>query len=201
MEPREAATVIVARSDRAGVEVLVLTRAESVSFLPGFAVFPGGAIDPADQALAARLFDDPSETARACAVRELYEEAGVLLTRNGAMAMAPEAPIESIMFDPPPARRLVEIARWIAPETLDVRFDARFFAVAVPPGVEPAADGVEVSGARWASPQTVLHAVQRREEQVMWPTLVMLQALGACREVADVLELRVDQIPHPDSAR
>jgi hypothetical protein len=105
------------------------------------------------------------------------------------------------MFDPPPARRLVEIARWIAPETLDVRFDARFFAVALPGGIEPVPDGVEVTGARWASPQTVLAAVERGEEQVMWPTLVMLQALAACHEVADVLELHVDQISHPDSAR
>jgi 8-oxo-dGTP pyrophosphatase MutT (NUDIX family) len=201
MEPREAATVILARAALEAVEVLVLTRADESPFLPGFAVFPGGAIDPGDQALAVRLFDDPSETARACAVRELYEEAGILLTRNGAMARTPEDPLESIVFDPPPARRLVEIARWIAPESLDVRFDARFFAAAIPPGIEPIPDGVEVSAARWATPQTLLEAVGRQEEQVFWPTLVTLQALAGCHEVADVLELRVEQIQHPDAAR
>jgi hypothetical protein len=47
----------------------------------------------------------------------------------------------------------------------------------------------------------LLQAVGRGHEQVMWPTLVMLQALADCREVADVLELRVDQIPHPDAVR
>ncbi len=68
-----------------------------------------------------------------------------------------------------------------------------------PGGVEAVPDGVEVTAARWATPQSVLEAVGRREEQVFWPTLVMLQALAECREVADVLALRVDQIPHPDT--
>lgn len=201
MEPREAATIVLARPAGEGIEVLILTRTETTSFLPGFVVFPGGAIDPGDHALASRLFMNPSEAARACAVRELYEEAGILLTRNGAMARAPTAPMESILFDPPPARRLVEISRWVAPESIEVRFDTRFFAVGAPGGVEPVPDGVEVSAARWASPQAVLEAVGRREEQVFWPTLVTLQALASCSEVADVLALRVEQIEHPDAAR
>ena len=199
MEPREAATIVLARPATDGIEVLVLTRTESSGFLPGFLVFPGGSIDPGDHALASRLFMDPSQPARACAVRELYEEAGILLTRNGAMARVPETPIDAILFDPPPARRLVEIARWIAPESLEVRFDARFFAVGAPRGVEPTPDEIEVSAARWVAPGKVLEAVGRREEQVFWPTLVMLQALARCQEVADVLALRVDQIPHPDT--
>jgi 8-oxo-dGTP pyrophosphatase MutT (NUDIX family) len=201
MEPREAATIVLARPAQDAVEVLILTRSEGASFLPGFAVFPGGAIDPGDHGLASRLFMNPSEAARACAVRELYEEAGILLTRNGAMSRAPEAPLESILFDPPPARRLVEIARWIAPEFIDVRFDARFFAVGAPQGIEAIPDDLEVTAARWLTPQTLLEAVGSGEEQVMWPTLVMLQALAACQEVADVLALRVEQIPHPDTAR
>ena len=201
MEPREAATIVLARPAGEGIEVLILTRAETSSFLPGYVVFPGGAIDAGDQALAARLFSNPAEAARACAVRELYEEAGILLTRNGASAQWPSAPLESILFDPPPARRLVEIARWVAPESIDVRFDARFFAVGAPPGIEPIPDGVEVSAARWARPQAILEAVGRREEQVFWPTLVTLQALASCDEVGDVLALRVEQIEHPDAAR
>ena len=201
MEPREAATIVLARPAVEGIEVLILTRTEGSSFLPGFAVFPGGAIDPGDHLLASRLFNNPSEAARACAVRELYEETGILLTRNGAMSRAPEVPLESMLFDPPPARRLVEIARWIAPESLEVRFDARFFAIPAPEGIEPIPDGVEVSAARWETPQQVLKAVGRGDEQVMWPTLVTLQALADCREVADVLELRVEQIPHPDAAQ
>ena len=201
MDPREAATIVLARPAEEGIEVLVLTRSESSSFLPGFVVFPGGAIDPGDHSLAARLFNNPSEAARACSVRELYEEAGILLTKNGAMAKTSQARLEQMLFDPPPARRLVEIARWIAPESLDVRFDARFFAVGAPSGLEPTPDGAEVTEARWATPQAVLEAVGRREAQVMWPTLVMLKSLAECREVGDVLALRVDQIPHPDSAR
>ncbi len=182
MEPRDAATVILARPAEAGVEVLLLTRAETSAFLPGFLVFPGGAIEPGDRALAASLFGDPSEAARACAMRELQEEAGISLSPSEATAM-------------------VEIARWVAPEFIEKRFDARFFAAAVPRGIEPAPDGVEVTDARWATPQSVLDAVERGDAEVMWPTLVTLRALAGCREVGEVLELRVDQIPHTEEAR
>jgi 8-oxo-dGTP pyrophosphatase MutT (NUDIX family) len=69
MEPRPAATVIVARPVDGGVEVLAVTRADASTFAPGFVVFPGGTIEPGDEALAARLFGDPAEAARACALR------------------------------------------------------------------------------------------------------------------------------------
>jgi 8-oxo-dGTP pyrophosphatase MutT (NUDIX family) len=201
MEPRPAATVIPARLADGGVEVLILTRGESSRFLPGFAVFPGGAIEPGDAELAARLFGDPQERARACAVRELYEEAGILLTAGGPVARRPDGPLTSIPFDPPEASSLVEIGRWIAPEFFETRFDARFFAVAAPPGLDPVADGLEISEARWARPGSVLEAVDRGRAQAIWPTLVTLRALAECRDVSDVLALRVDQIPHPGVAR
>ncbi len=201
MEPRPAATIVLARPGNQGVEFLVLKRGEGSPFLPGFAVFPGGSIDPTDEELAARLFGDPSQSARACALRELYEEAGILLTSRRPLAGVPARPLASIAFDPPRAHRLVEIARWIAPEFLETRFDARFFAMSAPEGVEPLADGDEIVDARWTGAQAVLDAADRGETEVMWPTRVMLGALAECRDVADVLALRVEQIPHPDAAR
>jgi 8-oxo-dGTP pyrophosphatase MutT (NUDIX family) len=201
MEPRPAATVILARPGDVGVEVLILTRGESSRFLPGFAVFPGGTIEPADAELAGRLFGDPSERARACAVRELSEEAGILLTAGGPVARRHDGPLTTFPFEPPDARSLVEIGRWIAPEFLETRFDARFFAVAAPPGLDPVADGLEIAEARWSDPGSVLQAVDRGKTQVIWPTLVTLRALAGCQGVSDVLALRVNQIPHPGVAR
>jgi 8-oxo-dGTP pyrophosphatase MutT (NUDIX family) len=201
MEPRPAATVIVARPADDGVEVLILTRGESSRFLPGFAVFPGGAIEPGDADLAVRLFGDPEERARACAVRELHEEAGILLTAGGPVARHPDGPLTSVSFDPPEASSLVEIGRWIAPKFFESRFDARFFATAAPPGLDPVADCLEIAEARWARPDSVLEAVDRGRTQVIWPTLVTLRALAGCNEVSDVLALRVDQIPNPDVVR
>lgn len=201
MEPRPAATVILARPADGGVEVLVLTRGESNRFLPGFAVFPGGTIEPGDGELATTLFGDPSERARACALRELYEEAGILLTAGGPVARRPDGPLTAFPFEPPEAGALVEIARWIAPEFLERRFDARFFAAPAGPGLDPVADGLEIAEARWARPDEVLEAVDRGQAQVMWPTMVTLRALAECRDVSDVLALRVDQIPRPGVAR
>lgn len=201
MEPRAAATVILARQDEGGVEVLILTRGEGNRFAPGFAVFPGGSIDDSDEELARLLFADPAEAARACAVRELYEEAAILLTAEGPVARPPDGPLASVEFEPPPAHALVEIGRWIAPEFLETRFDARFFAASAPSDLEPVPDGVEIADARWVRPRSVVASAERGETHVMWPTLVTLRALAECRDVSDVLALRVDQIPGPGVAR
>ncbi|MGH2661896.1 MAG: NUDIX hydrolase [Actinomycetota bacterium] len=194
MEPRPAATVIVARSEGDRVQVLALRRSETTRFLPGHVVFPGGAIEPGDRALAVRLFGDAAEVARACAVRELHEEAGVLLTADGPVARRPEEPIEAIRFDPPPSGVLVEVARWVAPEFFETRYDARFFATAAPPGLRVTPDGEEIVEAWWARPSDILEAANRGGASIIWPTLVTLNALARCRSVEDVLALRVEQV-------
>lgn len=195
MDPAPAATVIVVRRAEDGVEVLALRRAREISFLPGFVVFPGGVVDASDAALAARLFGDPREQARACALRELYEEAGLLLTADGLVPRHPGRPPLELSFDPPPASALVEVARWVAPEDLEVRFDARFFATAAPPDLEATADGAEISRAWWAPPGQLLAQAEAGGDPLMWPTRVTLEALAACRSVADVLALRIEQVP------
>jgi 8-oxo-dGTP pyrophosphatase MutT (NUDIX family) len=194
MDPRPAATVIVARPANDGVEVLALTRSAGSRFAPGFVVFPGGAIEPGDEGLAARLFGDPGEAARACALRELYEEAGVLLTAQGPEIREPGGPIDTIRFDPPAPDLLVEMSRWIAPEQLEKRFDARFFATGAPAGLQPQPDGTEISEARWVRPGDLLASAERGEATLMWPTYVTLRELQGCRSVADVLALRVEQV-------
>ena len=197
MEPRPAATVIVARPSDGGIEVLALKRSSASSFLPGFVVFPGGAIDASDEALAARLFGDPAEAGRACALRELYEEAGVLLTADGLQRRAPRGRIEDLAFDPPAVSALVEIARWIAPEVLPVRFDARFYATGAPPSLDAIPDGSEIDRAWWARPSDLLEAAASGDGPLMWPTRVTVEALTRCGSVTDVLALQVEQVPPP----
>lgn len=201
MEPRPAATVILAREALSGVEVLVLRRGEGSRFLPGFLVFPGGTVEPSDAELAGLLFGDRSEGARACALRELYEEAGILLTAGGPLAGPPGGPLTEVEFEPPEAGELPEVARWVAPEFLETRFDARFFAAAAPAGIEPAPDGSEIAEARWASPEELLEASELGDVELMWPTFVTMRALAGCRDVEDVLALHVEQIPSPGAAR
>ncbi|MGH2739416.1 MAG: NUDIX hydrolase [Actinomycetota bacterium] len=195
VEPRPAATVVIARPADEGVEVLVLRRAAGSRFAPGFVVFPGGVIESQDEPLGARFFGHPQEAPRACALRELYEETGLLLTAAGLEARPERGPIEDLSFDPPPVSDLVEMARWIAPEFLPVRFDARFFVIAAPLEVEPTPDGIEIDRAWWARPADVLAASSEGEAPLMWPTMVTLDRLQACASVEEVLALRVEQVP------
>jgi 8-oxo-dGTP pyrophosphatase MutT (NUDIX family) len=197
VKARPAATVIVARPSEDGVEVLALRRANRSRFGPGFVVFPGGVIEPEDAALATRLFGDRQEAARACAFRELYEEAGFLLTASGPVGLPTRPPLEELVFEPPPLGALPEVARWVAPEFLEVRFDARFYATGAPRGIEPVVDGMEIDRAWWAPPFEVLDAAERGDDPLMWPTFVTLGALASCGSVDDVLRLRVDQVPRP----
>lgn len=194
MDLRPAATVVVVRPAETGVEVLVLRRSAVSRFAPGFLVFPGGVVEDRDRGLAVRLFEDPAEAPRACAVRELYEEAGLLLTDSGLEAVAERPPLEDRDVHPPGPNALVEIARWIAPESLAVRFDAIFFAAAAPTGLEPVPDGIEADAAWWAVPEEILVESTRGESPLMWPTLVTLERLASVSSVEDVLALRIEQL-------
>jgi 8-oxo-dGTP pyrophosphatase MutT (NUDIX family) len=198
MEPRPAATVIVARQARSGIEVLVERRADGSRFAPGFVVFPGGLLEPGDDALALGWFGDVTESIRACALRELYEETGLLLTASGLLRTRSRGPAHEIGFEPPEPSALVKVARWVAPEFLAVRYDAWFFALEAPAGVEPSPDGTEIERAWWASPDEVLAASTRGDAPLMWPTLVTLEELAGCENVDAVLALRIEQVHPPE---
>jgi 8-oxo-dGTP pyrophosphatase MutT (NUDIX family) len=199
-EPRPAATVVVVRPGDASVEVLMLRRGPGNRFGAGFAVFPGGSIDPIDDELAERWFGAPEERARACGVRELVEEAGLAMTAGGVVAAATEHQgIESVDEAPPRPEHLPEIARWVTPNVLVKRFDARFFAVAAPGGLDPRPDGLEIDRAWWAPPADVLEEYTLWES-LMWPTYNTLLVLAECRSVDEVLSLRMEQVPPPGTA-
>jgi recombination protein RecT len=192
---RPAATVVVARPGASGVEVLVARRSMASRFAPGFAVFPGGSVDHGDDQLALRWFGAHDERARACAVRELAEEAGLAATRKGVVAAS--APMDGAWFLPPSIEQLPEIGHWVAPEFMAVRFDARFFAVACDQEVDPTADGVEVDAAWWARPADLLADHRAGGIPLAWPTLRTLEELAGCRDVGEVLALRVEQVSPP----
>ena len=199
MEPRPAATVIVARQVRpaaGGLEFVVMRRSAVSRFAPGFVVFPGGIVEEKDAELAERWFGSALEAPRACAVRELSEEVGLVLTRDG-LVEAPGRTASDAGLPPPDPVQIPEIARWIAPEFLPVRFDAHFFAVAADQGISPAPDGVEADRAWWARADDLLSGQRQGDVQLMWPTLKMLEALSTCGTVQDVLELEVEQVAPP----
>jgi 8-oxo-dGTP pyrophosphatase MutT (NUDIX family) len=151
-EPRPAASVVLLRrggkhSERV-LEVLLLKRSEEAKFMPGVWVFPGGAVDPEDGEGEAGL--------RACAMRELAEEATIELTAG---------------------EELVLFSRWITPEVISTRFDAWFFLALAPAHTPPKPDGVETTEAAWFQPSAALEAQTTGDLVLAFPTVSQLQSL------------------------
>lgn len=186
---RKAASLIVVRDAPEGLEILVLERGSVNRFLPGYVAFPGGAVDPQDEVLATRWFGDAKEASRAASVRELTEEAGLGLTSNGLVLAVSLEPVEGA---PPSKEQLPEIAHWVAPERIPVRFDARFFAAAAPMGLSPTPDGEETTAAWWVSPPVLLSEWEAGKRKLYWPTYFTLTWLARCPEAKDLLGLRFD---------
>jgi 8-oxo-dGTP pyrophosphatase MutT (NUDIX family) len=148
--------------------VLLLKRAESAKFMPGVWVFPGGSVDPGD--------GEDEAGYRACAVRELGEEAGIELGADEEMVL---------------------FSRWITPEVISRRFDAWFFLALAPAHTPPRADGVETTEARWFEPQAALDAYGAGELVLAFPTLRQLESLLPFRTSDEAIAAHRDRQVEP----
>jgi 8-oxo-dGTP pyrophosphatase MutT (NUDIX family) len=162
-EPRPAASVVLLRrggkhGDRE-LEVLLLKRSAEAKFMPNVWVFPGGAVDPAD--------GDGETGYRACATRELAEEAGIALSDD---------------------EELVLFSRWITPEVVSRRFDAWFFLALAPAHTPPEPDGVETTEAGWFEPGTALEAQASGDLALAFPTISQLKSLLPFSTSAEAIE-------------
>jgi 8-oxo-dGTP pyrophosphatase MutT (NUDIX family) len=223
-EPRDAATVMLLRPAAGhGLEVYLLRRRPSMAFAPGAYVFPGGSVDARDAdtevgwagpdaAGWGRLLDAPPELARVlvcAAVRETFEESGVLLAGEAAgtvgstAGQAWEAGRAALLAGATSlagllaGRRLVlrsdllrPWSRWITPVTEERRYDTRFFAAALPPGQQARDVSGEADRAGWFRPDEALAAARRGEIMLFPPTAVTLGELAACGDVPAALAAR-----------
>jgi 8-oxo-dGTP pyrophosphatase MutT (NUDIX family) len=188
---RQAASVIAGRDGDLGLEVLVLERGANSRFLPGYVAFPGGSTDGGDAELAERWFGSAGEAARACAVRELFEEVGLAMTAEG-LSEADGRSFGSLSDAPPRTQQLSEIAHWVAPAEVPVRFDARYFAIEAPMGLRLVPDGGETADAWWASPKELLDEWRSELRKLYWPTYFTMRAIAPCIGVADLLALHIE---------
>ena len=214
-QPRMAATVMLMRESQGkggGLEAFMMQRAATMAFVPDAVVFPGGGMDPQDRddpapwagpspAQWAELIGCSCQTARAIlttAVRELFEECGVLLASSSADA-APEAchgsqwvqerarlAAHEISF----ARFLCEHglvlrsdlltlrAHWITPEHEPRRYDTYFFTARLPEGQEADGKSSEAVVAGWVSPEGILGRYRKGEVRLVPPTIANLSALA-----------------------
>jgi 8-oxo-dGTP pyrophosphatase MutT (NUDIX family) len=170
--PRPAASVVLLRRggkhSQRDLEVLLLRRSEEARFMPGVWVFPGGSLDEADGADVAGL--------RACALRELAEEAGIEIEAGG---------------------ELVPFTRWITPELIATRFDAWFFLALAPPHAPPRPDGVETTEARWFRPTAALEAQEAGELVLSFPTRTQLGWLAEFRTSEEAMAAYRGREPEP----
>jgi 8-oxo-dGTP pyrophosphatase MutT (NUDIX family) len=215
--PRPAATIVLMRSGRAGLEVLLLERIRSSGFVPGAWVFPGGRVDGHDAGadLVARLdgitseqaarrlalderTDPPALAYYIAAIREAFEETGILVARDShgaaARAAADDPVTERLRLtllkdeDAFPgvldglglrmdAASLEYVAHWITPEVEPRRYDTRFFAAAVPDGAEAVLNEREVTRALWLTPEAALERNLAAELPMVFPTIRTLRSL------------------------
>lgn len=194
-ELRMAASLIGVRDATGGPEVLVIERTLDHRFLPGYVAFPGGAVDPTDGPIAERWFGDANEVGRAAAIRELAEEVGLAVTAGGVVGVGDEAdqgmrlvPIDAA---PPSVAALAQVARWVAPEQVPVRFDARYYAIRMDGAAEPTPDGVEAARAWWASPRALLDAWASGDVLLYWPTHFTMHALAEAADADALLALHL----------
>jgi len=206
--PRLAATVMLLRDGDDGMEVFMIVRHHKSDFAGGALVFPGGRVDPEDHDLAADANVFPPQTAvdaaaaalRVAAVRETFEECGVLLARaRGESALVSAARLrdieaahrvamtrrertfgailgaENLVLAP---ETMVPFAHWITPERSPKRFDTHFFVAAAPSDQVALHDGEEAVDSVWITPAAALKDSNASGYKLVFPTAMNLQKLG-----------------------
>jgi 8-oxo-dGTP pyrophosphatase MutT (NUDIX family) len=216
---REAATVVLVRDApdvASGLEVFLLRRSPDSTFVPGAHVFPGGRVDPGDASRAwhervtgldaaqadLRLGTPDATRFWVAAVRETFEEAGVLVARSRASGL-PLDPVAAAdaglgadrmrllhgdtdlatVVDAHAAAldlgALVPFGRWITPPGAPKRYDTRFFVAMAPAGHAYEHDDGETVASEWVRPEDALARARDGAIELIYPTIRSLLVL--CR--------------------
>jgi len=209
---RPAATVLLLRDTQQGIEVLMTRRSMTASFAPGAYVFPGGGIDAADAAAHAQptrraTQSDLHLTQAIAAIRESFEELGVLLARHADGSHATTADIASLDRKAPFAEQCRErgltlagaevfvLAHWVTDRDLPRRFDVPFLVARMPEGQSPVADEAEQFEPVWVRPADALARHAAGGFFIIFPTIRTLEKLRHYADVDAVLAACASEIP------
>jgi 8-oxo-dGTP pyrophosphatase MutT (NUDIX family) len=222
--PKRASTIILVRKKGVGgFEVFLVKRREKSRFMAGNFVFPGGMVDPLDAVAetlrltrgltsgdAGRLLNGAPDDALGhlvAGIRELFEEAGILLAcnadgdlvrpdgtrdlqelrqalRDGSVAFAQLLERERLFLA---LDKLLYYAHWITPEFRPLRFDARYFVAVHPDGQEATPDNDEVTEGRWIEPAAAFHENLQGSMVISPPVLTTIEDLAAYRSLEELL--------------
>ncbi len=207
--PRPAATIVLGReTDAPGFEVLLLKRPAAARFAAGAYVFPGGKIDTgdADEAFEARMPKtgrDAEPAAVLAALRELFEETGLLLAdrrpepeveaRVRAELLAEERSFGEVARENDlsfTSTRVCYFARWITPTRFARRYDTRFFLARLPTDRSEFVPALtdEIAGHTWVTPAEAVGLFRTGRLPMLFPTRVTLQALSEFEAIDAVFE-------------
>ncbi len=202
-------------------EVLLLQRHHASGFVPGAYVFPGGRVDEADDvpaatSLLARALPpgalaglEPPPAFWLAALREVFEETGILLASDAAGRPAPDAASdrtlagwrERLLGERAALAELLEaegllpalddvvyFAHWITPVAEPRRYDTRFFLARLPAGRSATADAREMTDALWLTPAEALRRFREGALPLVFPTVKALEALAPYATVSAALD-------------
>jgi recombination protein RecT len=203
--PRPAATVLLLRDGAAGLEVLMTRRSPSASFAPGAYVFPGGMLDGSDAQAHASAAHRPEQegqrlTQAIAAIRESFEELGILLARHadGRAAGAKDVAAldrHGVLAEQCGDRGLLlaadqvfVLAHWITDRDLPRRFDVTFLVARMPEGQTPVADEAEQFEPVWVRPADALARHEAGSFFMIFPTIRTLERLAKFESVQAVLQ-------------
>ena len=210
--PLDAATVLLLRDAAPQLQVFMVVRHQEIDFASGALVFPGGKVDAADADAALIPYLDGAETPdarerafRVAAIREAFEECGVLLAReratspreSGARATLPPGRLKTLE---PYRQKLVEgevtmldlvtrenltlaadlmtpYSHWVTPAFVPKRFDTWFFLARAPEDQLAVHDGKESVDSVWVSPGDALADLEAKRRVIIFPTRLNLMML------------------------
>jgi 8-oxo-dGTP pyrophosphatase MutT (NUDIX family) len=219
VKPRPASTVLLLRDGaKEEIEVFMMVRHYEIDFNSGALVFPGGSVDKGDQEIIAQPefysdgagLDNAALSFRIAAIRETFEESGILLTRPRGSKMLVDArqaaeiaaahradlcdgktTFLKVLIEHGMVLALDELlpyAHWITPEGMPKRFDTWFFLAAAPPEQAGAHDGKESTDSIWVSPREALAGGESGRFKLPFPTTRNLIKLGKQANVLAALD-------------
>lgn len=218
MDIRPAATLVLTRDTENGIEVLLLQRTWEAIFLPGYYVFPGGAVNEQESEAQPHVvgvedadisqtmsLDEGGADFMLAAVRECFEEAGVLLAQdaNGKLVGADHqvhGERQALFRDEVslaqlcekhglvvPLDRLAYLSHWVTPPGPPRRFDTRFFVAVAPEGQVAGHDGQETIDHVWISPAQALEEHRAGQRLLGLPTIRTLRVLCDFSSTAELM--------------
>lgn len=208
---RLASTILLLRNGPDGLQTFMVVRHHEIDFASGALVFPGGRVEEGDRRIAADPalcgpvagLDPELVALRVGAIRETFEETGILLARaRGSDALVDRATAEAVEaeggradFANVLARRALRpaidllrpFAHWVTPTFMPKRFDTHFFLAAAPLDHLGRHDGRESVDSVWINPQRALEEAKSGRYTIIFPTRLNLGLLAPARNVAEAM--------------